>query len=406
MRARGAADPHARVEHGGEVGEEHGLAGDAPRTQQAVRLGHGVHGGSDDRCGIQRLEAQPLTQRRVQLAVARQLGDDGVHLALVAVVGRRASPALDHGCRGRRRVLEPPDEGGVRVAGRHHDRCLDDRAVVELDASNPVALAEDGADLGRRAQGPTGRGEGSAHRVRHSAAAAHWPAHPGHVLHGVRQRAQAGARRVRREAPDRRADDDGRCDQRVRSEEVPQHVGHAPAAPAQQVADATGAPPGDLSQHGARRRRLVGQLDQQLRHGHGGLQVAAVAVDLAGMGQGQAGHGPLWVAEERPGRTLPVQQAQLGRIDVDVAQAVGRQVQLLRHRSGAEQDVIAVADVHPGAERVHRRGTAADGRSGLEQQHVQAGAGQVGGADQPVVTGSDDDGAVIHDGHCRRARRA
>ena len=177
------------------------------------------------------------------------------------------------------------------------------RAVGQLDAPHPLALAEDGGDLRAGAHGAARGLERAAHRVGDGAAAADRPADGGDVLHGVGQRAEAGAGRVRGEPPHGRADHDRGRHHRVLVEEVPQDGADAAPAPAQEVVHAAGPSPGHAAQDGAGRGRLVGQLDQELGHRHRGGQVAAVALDLAGIGERQRGEGALGVVERRPGRT-------------------------------------------------------------------------------------------------------
>ena len=53
--------------------------------------------------------------------------------------------------------------------------------------------------------------------------------------------------------------------------------------------------------------------------------------------------------------------------------------------------MVAVADVDGGAGELLAGGRSADVGAGLEQQRAHAGAGEVGGGDQPVVAGADHD---------------
>ena len=85
----------------------------------------------------------------------------------------------------------------------------------------------------------------------------------------------------------------------------------------------------------------------------------------------------------------------LGRIDVEVAQAVRGEVELRDHRRGAEREVVAVADVHGGAGEPLAGGRAADVGAGLEHERAQPGAGEIGGGDQAVVAAADDDRVVV-----------
>jgi hypothetical protein len=221
------------------------------------------------------------------------------------------------------------------------------------------------------------------------------------VLHGEGQGAQAGAGRVGGEPPDRRADDDGRRHHGVLAEEVPQDRADAAAAPAKEVEHAAGPSLGHATEHRAGCGCLVGQLDQQLGHRHRGVQVAPVALHLAGIGERERRERALGVVEGGPGRTARVEQAELRRIDVQVAQAMPREVELFHHGRGAEQPVVAVADVHADAERSDRGRAPAHLSARLQHHDVQTGAGEVGGADQPVVARSDDDRAVVHGGQSR-----
>ena len=124
-------------------------------------------------------------------------------LRLVPVVAGRRLPPVDQR-RGRcRRVAQPAEEGGARIAGRHHDGRLDHGAVGELDAPHPLALAEDGGDLRAGAHGAARGLERAAHRVGDGAAAADRPADRGDVLHGVGQTRRGPCRACRGTGPTR-----------------------------------------------------------------------------------------------------------------------------------------------------------------------------------------------------------
>ena len=246
------------------------------------------------------------------------------------------------------------------------------------------------------AAGAARRREGGQHGIGDCPAPAHRPPHLGHVLHGVGERAEAGAGCVRRQSPHGRADGDRRGDEGVVPEEAAQHVSAAAAAPAHQRAQAPSPARGQAAGECARGRHGVGQVDDQLRHRQRGPQVAPVPVHLVGIGERQRGQGPLPVVEQRPRRSAVVQEAELCRVHVQVAQAVGGEAQLVDDRCRPEEGVVAVADVHPGAEGRHGGGAPADLGPTLHQQGVDAGPGEVGGADQAVVAGADDDRTVVH----------
>ena len=72
------------------------------------------------------------------------------------------------------------------------------------------------------------------------------------------------------------------------------------------------------------------------------------------------------------------------------------EAELVEHRGRPEHDVVAVADVDPGAERVDRRSAAPDLVPGFEQQRRDAGPREVRRADEPVVARADHDRAVVH----------
>ena len=71
-----------------------------------------------------------------------------------------------------------------------------------------------------------------------------------------------------------------------------------------------------------------------------------------------------------------------GGVGVEVAQPVGGQVELLDDAARPDHGVIAAAHVDAGADGVNSGRTPSDRRAGLEDDHVEAGPGQVGGADR------------------------
>ena len=80
-----------------------------------------------------------------------------------------------------------------------------------------------------------------------------------------------------------------------------------------------------------------------------------------------------------------------GALELDVVEAECAQVQLVEDRRRGEQGVVAAADVDACAEGVVGRRTAADARERLEHDDSQPRAGEVRGADEPVVPAADDD---------------
>ena len=125
-------------------------------------------------------------------------------------------------------------------------------------------------------------------------------------------------------------------------------------------------------------------------------RIPPVPLYLARMRRPQRLESPFEVVVEKPGRSARPRQRELSRIDVEVAEPVLSQIELVGDRCRANGDVVAVADVDPGAEGVHGRGAAADVRPGLEHDHVEARSGQIRGADEPVVAGADDGDVPLH----------
>jgi hypothetical protein len=74
---------------------------------------------------------------------------------------------------------------------------------------------------------------------------------------------------------------------------------------------------------------VVGDLEHELGHGPGRIDVAAVAVDLLRVGEGDGLQRALGVVEQRPRRPAAPRQADLGRIDVEVPQAAGGEIELV-----------------------------------------------------------------------------
>ena len=83
------------------------------------------------------------------------------------------------------------------------------------------------------------------------------------------------------------------------------------------------------------------------------------------------------------------------RLHVEVAQAVRGEVELVDHRRRAERDVVAVADVHAWRRRTARSPPCRRRSGGPRAERAQPGPGQVGGGDEPVVPGADDDRVVV-----------
>ncbi len=95
------------------------------------------------------------------------------------------------------------------------------------------------------------------------------------------------------------------------------------------------------------------------------------------------------VASRRPGHVV------LRRIEVEVAQAVGGEVEFVHHRRGAEREMVAVADVDRRAGELLAGRRSADVGPGLEHQRAQAGAGEIGRGDEAVVASADHDGVEV-----------
>ena len=283
------------------------------------------------------------------------------------------------------------------VARRDDDSRRDLGAVGAHHAADRVALAGEVGDLGVEQQDATGSDECPTQGLGHHSAAADGPPDLTDVTNRVRQRAETGAGALGRDAPHHRARHHRRTAQRLGGEEAAHDIGRAAPAPAQQRRRTAAAPGDHLLGDRRDRRRVVGIVEHHLHRRHRRLHVPSVAVDLGRVGAGERVDRLLDVVVDRPHRPAVPGHVALRRIDVDVLQSVSRQVELFDHRGRAERDVVAVADVDRSTAERLARGRAADRRSGLDQQGAQAGFGQVGGADQPVVTGADDHGVVVVD---------
>ena len=383
---------HGGVDHRWHVHEHAGPLEHLAAGHQAVAAVDLGERGGDDRGAAQRVVGVDAVAEGGQ---AGERVDDGVDLRFVALVVGGVAPPLDQGPRRGGRVAQPGEEGVVRVARRHDDARGHLGAVVELHAAHRLALARDGRDFGVQAHRAAGGLEGQAERLGHLTAAADGAAEGAHMAQGVGERAETGAGHLGRDAPHHRTRHHGRAAQRIGGEELAHDVGGAAPAPAQQGADALAA----AGQHGAgetaERGRLAGCLEHQLHRRGGSLQVAAIPVDLTGVGVGERVEGAVEVFVQRPRRAAVPRHVHLCRLDVEVAQAVIGEAQFFDDRGGSEGDVVAVADVHRAATERLAGSRAAHRAAGLDQQRAQTGAGEIGGTDQAVVACPHHDGVDI-----------
>ncbi len=102
------------------------------------------------------------------------------------------------------------------------------------------------------------------------------------------------------------------------------------------------------------------------------------------------------VVQEHPRRRAIVEPMHGADLRLDVPQAERGQVELVGDGHAANHRVIAVADVESGVEVGDGGRTSADIAPRFEQEGVDAGPGQVRGADQAVVARADDDDLGLH----------
>ena len=282
------------------------------------------------------------------------------------------------------------------IAGGHDDRSGDLRAVDQADAAHPSRLTQDRVDRTLGAQGATLGFEGGEQGPWHFTAAADRPADVADVTHRRGQGSQPGTGRLRRDSPHHRPVQRGRTEHRIVVEVRPQDVGGAAPRPAQQRWR-----PGEFSTDGhagepAYRGRLAGRIEDHSDGRDGRLRVPAISVGLFGQDRSQRLDGRVDVVGVRPRRVRPVPgQVVLSRFDVEVSQTVLGQAEFLDHGSGAERQVVAVADVDRRAGELFARRGSTDVGACFEQQGPQAGAGQVGSGHEPVVPRSDHDRVVV-----------
>ena len=287
----------------------------------------------------------------------------------------------------------------MRVARRDDDRCRHLGAVGERDASYARPFAGDRRHRALRAQGASCPFERGEKRARHHAAAADRTSDGADVAQRVGERAETAARRLGRDAPHHRADEESGALQRVDREVFAHHVGRAPAAPPQQRRHTAATLGEHLSCQPTQRRRIVCRVEHELHGRHRGGDVAAVALDLARVVPTDGLQGLLQRVEARPCGSSAPAHVDLRRVEVEVPQAQIGEAKLLCDGCRAERDVVAVADVHRGpGERLAGRG-AADFVSRFDEQRAQPALRQVGRAHEAVVTGSDHDGVVVTHGH-------
>ena len=218
------------------------------------------------------------------------------------------------------------------------------------------------------------------------------------MLERETQRPQSGPRRLRRAAPHRRPGRERRRHDRPRRvKNGAQHLSHRlRRLQRNRVGHPVARGARHPTQHATGRRRSPGQLQQQtgdrLRRG----QVAPIPVHLGRVRAPQPVERPLGRAEVQPRLLIDVPpDGELRRVEIEIAQAVIGQRQLGGDRRGSHEDVVAVADVHPGADRVDRRRAPAHGVAGLQHEHVEPGPGEVRRAHQAVVPAAHHD-HVVH----------
>ena len=138
-------------------------------------------------------------------------------------------------------------------------------------------------------------------------------------------------------------------------------------------------------------RRLDGHADGGDRR----LRVPPVAVHLTREHPADRVECRVEVVVMRPRGAVAPGDVVLRRVDVLVLEPVAAEIELVDDRHRPERDVVAVADVDGRAAEPLTGGRAADRAAGLHEQHREPGTGEVGGRDQPVVPGADDDRVVV-----------
>ena len=101
------------------------------------------------------------------------------------------------------------------------------------------------------------------------------------------------------------------------------------------------------------------------------------------------------VVEEQPRWAAVVAHVDGRRVGFQVSQPVGRQVEVVHEGHGPHQGVVAAADVEAGVQVADCRGAAPYLFTGLHQQGVHSGPGQVGRADEAVVAAAHHHGVGV-----------
>ena len=394
---------HRRVERRRHVGEEHRIGRHTPGHRRGQGASQALETRQDE---CRRNQAVGFVEPVEGLGVGRRRCQDRVDFRFVTILARRRpdpAEALRQPRsfeRDRRRIAGHDDGADLAhlPAGETHTRHSPRRGA-------PTAVQQHA--LHRRPAIDTSACgfEAAQDRIGESPAASGGTTHLHQVPHRMTDGAEAGAGGRSVETPHDRTGGQCREDQRLVAEELGQKGLRRAARPRPQAARG-GRPAAQDPGHSGRARRLLRQFDEQLRDRSRGLDEAAVPVDLTGIGPAQPVEGYVQVVPLHPGAVAVPEPVDTHRIDIQVAEAEARQLELVRDGHGPHQRVVAVADVDPGADRLHGGGAAADGRAGLVQERPQAGAREVRRRDQPVVARAQDgDVGGSVQGHASKSAR-
>ena len=376
---------HVTVDHRGHVDVHAGPLRHPALGPQLVGLDQLVGAGQDRQGGAAGVQAAVEALDPRSDAVAGRGRQHRVDLGLVALPGPAPLPAPGQPQSRGRGAVEPFDQHRPGIAGRHHRWRRQLGAVGEAHACRPAVAHQQPLHRGAAADPAPGRLETGPDGVGEGAAAAPGPAQLHQVPVGVGQCSQPGAGGVGPHPPHGGSGGD-RGHGQVPIVEVPgQNVEDAGPAPGHEPAGGPGPSPPGAGQEAAGRGRYPGHLQSQLGHIHGVGQVPAVGADLAGMGAGQAVQHPLGLMEEDHRLGAVIEGADPAGLRLEVFQPVVGQLQFVGDGHGPDQGVVAVADVEPDPEVLDGGRAAPHVVLGLHHQRVEAGSGQVGGADQPVV---------------------
>ena len=210
------------------------------------------------------------------------------------------------------------------------------------------------------------------------------------MTHRVDQRTKSRAWRVRRHSPHGGSGDERGCDEQFAREELSQHLGRRHLAPLQHRRGAASALGKNLADERTARGRLAAGFENQFDNRHGRLREVAVTVDL---GREKLLHDlelAIQVVEHRPYPAVRPRRGELCRVDVDVAQTVTVETEVIGDACRTEREMVAVADVDRDTGERLGGGGSAHLASRLDDEHLHAGLRKVGRADEAVVSAADD----------------